>query len=72
MELNVVVAWDAGQKNLVGFRVDSDNHVDVASGDGGNVAIGVDAADIDVERILGDVDIRGSVALYFSLDRNGI
>lgn len=56
----------------MGFRVDSDNHVDVASCDGGNVAIGVDAADIDVERIFGDVDIRGSVALYFSLDRNGI
>lgn len=57
MELDVVVAWDAGQEDFMSFGIDGYNHVNVASGDSGDIAISINAADVDVKRVAGDVDL---------------
>lgn len=72
MELDVVVAWDAGQKDFMGFGINRDNHVDVASCDGGDVAVSVDTANINVEGVFGDVDVGGFAIFDFGLNGDGI
>ncbi len=52
--------------------VDRDNHIDIATRDSGDVAGGVDAADINIERISGGVDIGGIDMLDFGLYGDGV
>ena len=57
VELNVIVARDASEENLVSFGVDGNNHIDVATGDGANFASSVDTANKNIERFFGDIEV---------------
>ena len=72
MKLDVIVAWDAGQEDFMSFGIDGYNHVDVASGDSGDIAISINATDVDIKRIAGDVDVRGFEIFDCSFNRDSI
>lgn len=50
MKGDVVVAGDTGDKNLVGFGVDREDHVDIAE-----LVAGVDTADEKIKGVFGEV-----------------
>lgn len=72
MELHVIVARNAGQEDFMSAWVDGDNHVDIATGYCRNIAISVDATDIDIERIARNIDIGDVVIFDFGFDCDGI
>lgn len=57
MELYVVITRDTDHEDLVGPRVDRDNHVYITTGNRADVAGGINATNIDIERVFGNVDI---------------
>ena len=71
VKLDVIVARNAGEKNGVRARVDGNYHVDVASRNGRNIAVSVDAANEDIERVFSDIDIAID-GVNFGFDFDGI
>lgn len=59
MELYIIIAWDRSEQNFVGGGVDGSKHVDITAATLhiGHVAIGINTADKDSERLGRDVDI---------------
>ena len=71
MKLDIIIAWDAGEKNSVRARIDCDYHIDVASRNGRNVSVSIYAADEDIEGIFGDIDIAID-GVDFGFDFDGV
>ena len=57
MKLNVVIARDTGEKNLVSLWVDGDDHIDIRAGDGANSSTSVYATNVKIERLFGNVGV---------------
>ena len=57
VELNFVIARDGGEKDSVSPWIYSDDDVDIASWNGGDFAVSVDATDVEIEWVFCNIEI---------------